>query len=99
MNIASLMLGDVLGTAIESVGSKILQDIKPLDKGDFFNTLLGQSRKQLSIQDLQVSRETGIQLLELRDFALKQGHGQITVSINDQEYLMNTQNFTFEKVS
>jgi hypothetical protein len=101
MNLLSVMAGELAGTVIQAVGTKLFEQIKPFNQSSFIDTFTkySEANRQVTVADLNLSRETALQLLELRDYALSQGRESLTVSINDDEYLMHTQDFTFEKLT
>lgn len=96
MNVAGLLAGNLVGTALETVAGKFINSLAPSSAPRFLETLKqAGSQDRLTINDLDLSREEEISLMEMRTSAQQKGIENLEIEINGKRYLMDTKDISF----
>ena len=96
MNVASLLAGNLVGATLESVAAKFINNVAPAKAPKFLDTLkqIG-TQDRLGLDDLDLSREEEVSLMEMRTSAQQKGIENLEVEINGKRYLMDTKDASF----
>lgn len=98
MNLLGLMAGDIVGTVGTQIAEKVMEKFMPSAKSPkFLDTFKQQTyveAQRFNIEDLNLSREEEMSLMEMRDYAQKKGLASLEVEIKGQHYTMNTQDMS-----
>ena len=96
MNIASLLAGNLIGTTLDGVADRFINNLTPSKTPKFLDTFKQfGTQDRLKIEDLDLNREEEARLMEMRSSAQQKGIKNLEVEINGNRYLMNTQDLSF----
>ncbi len=97
MNVLGLMAGNLVAGATEGIASKFIKDIMPANGPKFldaFKEARGASDR-LRLDDLDLSREEELSLMQTVNSAQQKGIENLEVEINGQRYMMDTKDVSF----
>lgn len=96
MNVAGLLAGNIVGAVAEGVADKFIKNLMPSNAPRFLDALK-QTRgdDKLGLNDLDLSREEELSLMEMRNSAQQKGIASLEVEINGKRYVMDTKDVSF----
>ena len=93
MNLLGLMTGDIVGTVGTELAGKFIDKLMPSNAPKFLDALRNKTSKEagkLSAEDLNLSRDEELALIELKDYANKKGLSSVEVEIQGKHYQLST---------
>lgn len=93
MNILGLMTGDIAGTIGTEIASKLIDKIMPSGAPKFldqFKEKTFNDANKLTVEDLNLSREEELSLIEMKEYAHKRGLASLEVEIQGKHYNLDT---------
>lgn len=98
MNLVGLLAGDVVSSAASVVASQFIDKLMPSKAPEFLEKLKliqEQEANKLSLEDLDLSRQEEMALIEIREDAMSKGIESMEVEINGSRYVMEVGAFSF----
>lgn len=96
MNVVGLLAGNLVGGAAEGIADKFIKNLMPPNAPKFLDALKQhRGDDKLGINDLDLSREEELSLMEMRNSAQQKGMASLEVEINGKRYLMDTKDVSF----
>lgn len=97
MNFLSLMAGDIVGTVGTEIAERVIDKLMPSKAPKFLDVMKNETYKEaekLTIEDLNLSREEEISLMQIRDYAQRKGMSSLEVEIQGKHYNLNTRDMS-----
>ncbi|MDD9897776.1 MAG: hypothetical protein OXU45_02125 [Candidatus Melainabacteria bacterium] len=98
MNLVGLLAGDLVSNAASVVADKFIDKLMPSKAPEFLEKLKlvqEQEAHKLSLEDLELSREEEMALIEMREDAMTKGIESMEIEINGSRYVMEVGAFSF----
>lgn len=98
MGLVGLLAGDLVSSAASIAADQFISKLMPSQAPQFLEALKNvraEENYKLSLEDLDLSRDEELALVEMRENAMDKGIESMELEINGSRYLMEVGSFSF----